>query len=76
MINFIKRVKGKINSLIWSLASTGAILTILGVLIMKNDLIFRILIASFIFVIAYSFFFGAYKLWSIKKEFEKYFEKK
>ena len=74
-MNLIKNVKKKINSVILSLIFTGVLLAILGVLIVANDLIFRILIALFVFIVAYSFLFGAYRLWSIRKEFDKYFNK-
>lgn len=75
MINLIKTIKKKINGLIISLTFTGFLLIILGVLIIVNDLIFRLLVALFIFIVSYSFLFGAYKIWSIKKEIEKHFDK-
>ncbi len=75
MLNLIKGVKKKVNSIVYSLVFTGVLLIILGVLIIINDLIFRILIALFIFIVAYTFLFGAHRLWSIKREFDKFFDK-
>ncbi len=75
MLNLIKNVKRKVNSLVSSLVFTGVLLVLLGILILVNDLIFRILVAIFIFIVAYSFLFGAYRLWSIKKDIDKFFDK-
>jgi len=75
MMNLIKSVKKKVRGIIFSLSFTGILLLVLGILIIVNDLIFRILIALFIFIVAYTFLFGAYRLWSIKKEFDKFFNK-
>lgn len=74
-MNLIKNVKKKVDGIIWSLVFTGVLLAVLGVLIVVNDLIFRLLIALFIFIVAYTFLFGAYRLWSIKKEFDKFLNK-
>ena len=74
-MNLIKSVKKKVNGIIFSLASTGILLFVLGILVIVNDLIFRILIALFIFIVAYTFVFGAYRLWSIKKEFDGFLNK-
>ena len=75
MINLVRNVKKKVSGMVWSLIFTGTMLLILGVLILVNDLIFRILIALFIFIVAYTFLFGAYRLWTIKKDFDKFFNK-
>jgi len=75
MINLIKEIKKKTNGVVISLFSTGILLIILGILIIVNDLIFRLLVALFIFIVSYTFLYGAYKLWTIKKEIEKYFDK-
>lgn len=75
MLNLINEIKKKTNGIIISLLSTGILLIILGILIIINDLIFRLLVALFIFIVSYSFLYGAYKLWTIKKEIENYFNK-
>ncbi len=74
MQNLIKQVNQKVNSLIWSLISTGIILLMLAVLVVWTDFILRLVFGMFILVLAYAFFYGAYKVWSIKKDIEKHFK--
>lgn len=74
MKSFIKQIKRKINGVIWSFIGTGVILLILGVLIVWTDFMLRLVIGLSVIIIAYSFFYGAYKIWSLKQEVEKYFK--
>lgn len=74
MKNFIDQVKRKINGVIWTSIGTGVILLILAVLIVWTDFVLRLIIGLSVIVIAYGFFYGAYKVWSLKKEVEKYFK--
>jgi cobalamin synthase len=67
MTKILEPIKKKINELMRALIIVGIILTILAVLIAWSEYLLRLLTALFILVIAYSFFYGAYKLWGIKK---------
>jgi len=46
----------------------------LGVMIVWTDFLLRLVVGLFVIIIAYSFFYGAYKIWWLKKEIEKYFK--
>ncbi|MEA3463484.1 MAG: hypothetical protein U9R14_00130 [Patescibacteria group bacterium] len=74
MQTFLKLIKKKINGAIWTLISTGVILLLLGILIVWTDFILRLIIGLLVIIIAYVFFYGAYKIWALKKEVEKYFK--
>ena len=74
MINLFKEINKKINSVIWSLISTGIILLILSILVVWTDLFIRIIFGLFILIIAYLFFYTGYKLFSLKKEIKKHFK--
>ena len=65
----LEPIKRKIHELIRSLIIVGIILTVLAVLIAWSDILLRLLVALFILVLAYSFFYGAYKLGMLKKLF-------
>lgn len=74
MKNFVALIKKKINGAIISLTLTGIVLLILAVLIVWTDFVLRLIIALAVIIVACSFFCGAYKIWSLKKEIEKYFK--
>jgi len=74
MKTLIKQTKRKINGVIWTLAGTGIILLLLGVLIVWYDFVLRLIIGLVVIVVAYVFFYGAYKIWALKKEVERYFK--
>jgi ABC-type bacteriocin/lantibiotic exporter with double-glycine peptidase domain len=74
MQNLIKKIRHKVNGTIMSLIVSGAILVILGILIVWTDFVLRLVFGLFVLIMAYSFFHLAYKLWWIKKEVEKFFK--
>lgn len=76
MKNLIGIIRSKINKTVLTLVFTGVILLILSVLIIWSDFILRLIIGMVVILIAYVFFYLAYRIWSIKKEFEKYFKLK
>jgi len=67
----IKSIKKKVNHVIVALVFTGIFILILGVLIVWSDFMVRLVMGMFIITIAYAFFYGAYKIWSIKKDVDK-----
>lgn len=73
MLNLVKTVNKKINGVIFSLLSTGVVLMMLSVLIVWTDFMLRLVFGVFVLVVAYIFVYGAYKIWVIRKEIEKYF---
>jgi hypothetical protein len=72
-INFIRQ---KINGIIWMLIGNGIFLLILAVLAVWSTLFLRLIIGLFIVIMAFTFFYGAYKIYWIKKEVEKMFKLK
>ncbi len=74
MKNFIDQTKKKINGVIWTLVSTGVILLLLAVLIVWTDFFLRLVMGLLVIIVAYAFFYGAYKLWSLKNDVEKFFK--
>ena len=76
MKNFFLAIGQKINGIIWTLVSTGIFLLILGVLIVWTDFLLRLLLGLFVILVAYVFFYGAYKVWSFKGEIEKFIKLK
>lgn len=67
MKNFIQLVEDKLNNLMWTLIVNGLILVILAVLIAWSTLLFQLLAALSVLVVAYCFFYLAYRIKSIKK---------
>jgi hypothetical protein len=62
--------------MIWGLIGSGIFLLILAVLTVWSTLFLRLIIGLFIVVMAFMFFYGAYKVYRIKKELEKMFKLK
>ena len=56
----------------WALIFNGAILVVLAVLITWNPFFLQLLIGLVVLVVAFSFFYGAYKLHLIKKLLSKF----
>ena len=75
MIQLFKTVNKKINGIIYSLLFTGIILLLLSFMIVWTDLILRLVVGSFVLIIAYIFLYGAYKVWDLKKDIEKFLSK-
>jgi len=74
MQDLLKSAKKKVNHLIMNLLVAGIILVLLGILIVWTDFVLRLVIGCFVLIVAYTFFYLAYKLWWLKKEVEKYFK--
>lgn len=71
MKNLLDFATNKINGIIWTLIGNGIFLLILGVLIVWTDFMLRLVMGLMALVVAYVFFYAAYKVWSLKKEVEK-----
>jgi hypothetical protein len=74
MIHLFTGIKNKLNGIIWSLLGTGALMLMLAVLVVWTDFMLRLVCGMFFLLIAYSFIYGAYKLYAIKKEIEEHFK--
>lgn len=69
--NFRESVDKKIDHFIFVLIGNGLFLLILGVLIVWTDFMLKLLVGLLTITIAYVFFYGAYKLFSLKKHLDK-----
>jgi hypothetical protein len=62
--------------MVGAMVFTGIILLILSVLIIWTDFVLRLIVGMVVILIAYIFFYLAYKMWALKKEVEKFFKLK
>lgn len=74
MSQFFAPIQQKINSLVYTLIGVGFVLLMLGVLIVWIEFLARLVIGVLILTIAYTFFYGAYKIITIKRDIEKFFK--
>jgi hypothetical protein len=72
MIELLKVINKKINGSIWAMAINGLVLLLLAVLIIWTDFMLRLVCGLVALVMSYMFFYGAYKVWSIKKGIQKF----
>ena len=72
MQDFFKTVNRKIDGTITHFIITGVILIIAAILIVWTDFFLRLVIGILVIVVAYTFFYLAYKTWWLKKEIEKF----
>lgn len=72
MQNLFKRVNASINGAIINFIVSGLILTMAAVLIVWTDFFLRLVIGLLVIIVAYIFFYLAYKIWWLKREIKKY----
>jgi hypothetical protein len=72
MLKLINSLEKKVNTAIIAFLGNGIILFLLGTLVILTDFMVRVVVGILIFIISYTFLFGAYKLLSIKDEIKKY----
>ncbi len=75
MKDLIKTTNKKINGLILTLSATGLFLVILAILIIVTQFLLRWLVGIVILAIAFSFFYSAYRICSLKKEAKEFLKK-
>jgi hypothetical protein len=73
MENLFKKINHKINSLIWSLFSSGILLLLMAILIVWTDFLLRIICSLITLIVAYIFLVSAYKLWHLKNDITNHF---
>jgi len=72
MQNLFKQIKATINGTIINFIASGVILVIAAILIAWTDFFLRLVIGILVLIIAYMFFYLAYKTWRLKKGIEKH----
>lgn len=74
MADIFKPIKRKINHTIIYFVWSGFLLIVMGLLIVWTDFLLRLLVGTVVVTIALMFFYAAYRIYSIKREIEKYFK--
>jgi hypothetical protein len=74
MLHLFQAFEKKINSMVLSLYASGGLLLILCLLILWYDLILKIVVAIFIFTVAYIFIYFGMKLSQISKDIKKHLD--
>lgn len=72
MENPFKSAEKNINGFIRNLIINGVVLLLLAFLIVWTDFMLRLVIGVLVIVLAYVFFYSAYRIWLFKKDIEKY----
>lgn len=62
----------KVNKFIWVLVFNGIVMLILGVLIVWTEFMLRLIIGLIAIMVAYTFFYGAYKANQFRKMMDKF----
>lgn len=70
MQNIIKLIKQRLTDLMWIFIANGLFLLIMAVVVVWDTFLVRLLIGLIILLIAYSLFYVAYKIHSIRKMIE------
>jgi hypothetical protein len=65
-------VDKKISRLVWVLVANGIILLVLAVLIVWTNFMLQLVMGLMAVIVAYVFFYCAYKIWHIKKLLDKF----
>jgi hypothetical protein len=68
---FLKPITDKISHIMWVLILNGLILMVLAALITWSSFFMQLLIGLVVLIVAGSFFYGAYKMHSIKQILKK-----
>lgn len=76
MKNLFLVINNKINGIVWTLISTGIFILMLGVLIVWTNFLLRLLVGLIVIVVAYVFFYFAYRILLFKKEIKKIIKRK
>ena len=72
MQNLFKRINATINGTIIHFIVSGIILFLAAILIVWTDFFLRLVIGLLTIIVAYVFFYLAYKTWWLKREIKKY----
>ncbi len=67
MNKILKPITDKINQIMWTLIFNGLVLVVLAALITWSAFFLQLLVGLVVLVVAFSFFYGAYKMHSVKE---------
>lgn len=73
-MGILKPIEKKINGAIYNLTIVGALLLLLATLVVWTDFMIRLVMGLIILMVAYVFFYIAYRLWALKRDWNKYFK--
>jgi len=72
MQNLFKKIKRALNGTIIHFVVSGVILFMAAILIVWTDFFLRLVMGLLVIIVAYMFFYLAYKTWWLKREIEKH----
>ncbi len=67
MENILAAAKRKLSDLMWVFIVNGMVMLILAMLIVWTDVVLRLLVGLIVLLVAYSLFYVAYKVHSVRK---------
>ena len=73
MSKLFEPIQKKVNNMIYSLIAAGILLLLFGVLIVWSDFLARLILGMIIMVLAFMFFYGAFKISSIRNDVKRIF---
>ncbi len=73
MTHFIKKLRRKLDSIAWTLASTGIMMILLGILVVFFNFFTRLVFGFIIILLAIIFIYLADKFWWLKRELDQLF---
>lgn len=74
MLKFLKKAKRKVNGLIFAFLFSGLIFVFLGFLAVWSSVISQLILGTAMVILAAVFFYAGFRVWSLKREVEKYFK--
>ena len=74
MSDLLKPIKKKLSHAVSTLIVSGVVFLFLGILIVWTDIMLRLVMGMITIAMAYVFFYGAYRVESIKKSLDKNFK--
>lgn len=74
MQNLFKQIRAAADSAIIHFVVSGSILVMAAVLIVWTDFFLKLVVGLLVIVVAYIFFYLAYKTWWLKRKIEKHFK--
>jgi len=76
MTHFLKKLRRKIDSMAWTLASTGIMLILLAILVVFIDFYTQLVVGFMLILLAVVFIYLADKFWWLKRELDQLFKLK
>ncbi len=67
MTNILKVAREKLSELMWTFITVGIIMVVVAVLVVWTQVALKLLVGLIVLLVAYSLFYAAYKIHSVRK---------